>query len=136
MWDDSNRVPKSFLGGFEFAAAESHDPEIGKAGVAVIAGGLRLMAFVGGDSIGRTALRLVESETAAAYVVASFFDSVRSREAGVNPARPPPLSPGTPRARNHWTREIEKVARPGRSPTARDPEARRPAGRNAFLRRG
>ena len=27
-----------------------------------------------------------------------------SREAGENPARPPPLSPGTPRATNHWTR--------------------------------
>jgi hypothetical protein len=68
---------------------------------------------------------------------ASFFDSVRSREAGENPARPPPLSPGTPRARNHWTREIGfTVARPGRSPTADDPEARRPAGRKRFLRRG
>src|SRR5215471_1602900 len=59
--------------------------------------------------------------------------TVWPREAGENPARPPPLSPGTPRAASHWTREIgtEPVARPGRCPQADDPEARRPAGRHA-----
>ena len=57
------------------------------------------------------------------------------REAGENPARPPPLSPGTSRATkplNARDRCQAPVTRSGRSPAAKDPEARRPAGRNAF----
>src|SRR5438477_6514898 len=52
--------------------------------------------------------RELKAGTDRTYLRGSFFDSVRSREAGENPARPPPLSPGTPRATNHWTRRIER----------------------------
>src|SRR5438132_500688 len=50
------------------------------------------------------------------YLRRSFLDPFRSREAGVNPARPPPLSPGTPRATNHWTREIDRGRASGKEP--------------------
>jgi hypothetical protein len=71
-----------------------------------------------------------------AYLRRSFFDSVRSREAGENPARPPPLSPGTPRARNHWTREIEFGRASGKEPDGERSGSQETCRTERFLRRG
>ena len=47
-----------------------------------------------------------------------FFDKStrRRREAGVNPARPPPLLPGTKPAHGHWVADRDAVAAPGKVP--------------------